>query len=368
MTWRSIREWYDGAFLPWLEATLPEGTFLGSPAARWLIAAAVLAAAFLVLRTAKAIVVRRVRRISERTETRWDDGFLEVLQTTRNWFLLAVAIWLASLPLALPERAANVVRTALVLVALLQAAFWGSALLTFVITGYVRRRSDEDAATVTTISALGFVARLALWSIVALLMLDNLGVDVTALVAGLGVGGIAVALAAQNILGDLFASMSIVLDKPFVIGDFIIVGDMMGTVEHVGLKTTRLRSLSGEQLVFSNNDLLSSRIRNFKRMYQRRIVFGVGVTYDTPPEKLRAAADELKQAVEAQEQVRFDRAHFKSFGPSSLDFEVVYFVLSADFNLSMDIQQRINLRLVERFAELGVEFAFPTRTVHLARE
>ncbi|MEX0701294.1 MAG: mechanosensitive ion channel family protein [Planctomycetales bacterium] len=364
--WHSLRDWYERTFLLWLDATLPEGTFLGNTAGRWLTAGGVLVSAFLLLRGAKSIVVRRARRVAERTATRWDDGIVEVLQATRNWFLLAAAIWAASLALEFPPRPAEFVRTAAVLVALLQAAFWGSALLTFAITNYVHRRMEQDAASVTTISALGFLARLALWSLVLLLMLDNLGIDVTALVAGLGVGGIAVALAAQNILGDLFASMSIVLDKPFVIGDFIVVGDFLGTVEHVGLKTTRVRSLSGEQLVFSNNDLLSSRIRNFKRMYQRRIVFGVGVTYDTPPDKLREAARVLREAVEAQEQVRFDRAHFQRFGPSSLDFEVVYFVLSPDFNLYMDIQQAINLTIVERFAAIGVEFAFPTQTIHLA--
>ena len=203
---------------------------------------------------------------------------------------------------------------------------------------------------------------------ILLLILENVGVDVTALIAGLGVGGIAVALAAQNILGDLFSSMSIVLDKPFVLGDFIIVGDMMGTVEKIGLKTTRVRSLSGEQLIFSNSDLLGSRIRNFKRMQERRIVFSIGVAYDTPAEKLTAIPGMLRAAVEAQEPVRFDRAHFAKFGDSALIYEVVYFVLKPDYNLSMDIQQAINLRLFREFADRQIEFAFPTQTLHLFHE
>ncbi len=174
-----------------------------------------------------------------------------------------------------------------------------------------------------------------------LLALDNLGVDVTALVAGLGVGGIAVALAVQSILGDLFASLSIVLDKPFVIGDFIIVGDLLGTVENVGIKTTRVRSLSGEQLIFSNADLLNSRIRNYGRMYERRVVFTVGVTYDTPRHKLE---------------------------DFSLDFETVYYVQDPAYNLYMDIQQAINLELYQRFADEGIEFAYPTQTLFLAKE
>jgi len=198
--------------------------------------------------------------------------------------------------------------------------------------------------------------------------LDQLGVDVTALVAGLGIGGIAVALALQNILGDLFASAAIVLDKPFMVGDFIVVGEHAGTVEKVGLKTTRVRSLSGEQLVFANALLLNAQLRNFKRMNERRIAFAIGVTYETPLEKLRALPGWLKAAVEAQPKARFDRAHFKSYGDFSLNFEVVYYVLSAEFNVYMDAQQAINLTIYEKLAQEGVQFAYPTRTLYLRQD
>jgi small-conductance mechanosensitive channel len=223
----------------------------------------------------------------------------------------------------------------------------------------------EDAAAATTIGALRFIAKLVLWTAVLLLALDNLGLDITTLVAGLGVGGIAVALALQSVLGDLFASLSIVLDKPFVIGDFIIVGDFLGTVEHIGLKTTRVRSLSGEQLVFSNGDLLSSRIRNYKRMAERRIVFGFGVVYQTPAEQLEAIPGMVREFIESLEKTRFDRAHFKGFGNFSLDFEVVYYVLVPDYNIYMDIQQQINLALYRRFEQDGIEFAYPTQTLYV---
>jgi small-conductance mechanosensitive channel len=193
------------------------------------------------------------------------------------------------------------------------------------------------------------------------LILDNLGVDVTALIAGLGVGGIAVALAAQNILGDLFASLSIVMDKPFVLGDFITVGESQGTVENIGLKTTRLRSLSGEQLVFPNSDLLTSRIRNFKRMQERRVVFTVAVTYDTAFAQLKEIPELIKAAITSQEQTRFDRAHFQKLGDAALIFEAVYFVTIPDFVRYMDIQEQINLRLLEEFASRGIEFAHPTQ-------
>lgn len=214
-------------------------------------------------------------------------------------------------------------------------------------------------------NAATFFGRLALWAAVLLLVLDNLGVQVTTLLAGLGIGGVAVALALQSILGDLFASVSILVDKPFEIGDFIIVGDLMGTVEHIGLKSTRVRSLSGEQIIFGNTDLLGSRIRNFKRMYERRVVFSIGVTYDTPYAKVAAIPGWIRALVEAQPDVRFDRAHLAKFGPSSLDYEVVYFVKRADYNLYMDRQQSIHLALLRRFEEEGVAFAFPTQTLHV---
>jgi small-conductance mechanosensitive channel len=212
-------------------------------------------------------------------------------------------------------------------------------------------------------TAIGFVARVALWSLVILVGLSNLGVDITGLIAGLGIGGIAVALALQNVLGDLFASLSIVLDKPFVIGDFIVVDQMQGTVEYVGLKTTRLRSISGEQLIVSNADLLRSRIRNLKRMDERRALFTFSVMYQTPAEKLERVSQIARNVIAAQPLVRFERAHFKEFGESALVYECVYFVLSPDYLVFMDTQQRINIALVEALKAEGVEFAYPTRTV-----
>jgi small-conductance mechanosensitive channel len=250
---------------------------------------------------------------------------------------------------------------------LLQCGFWATRGLDF----WLRHRFaqgdvNETGAREMTRSLLSFLARVVLWSLVALLILDNLGLNVTALIASLGIGGIAVALAVQNILGDLFASLSIAIDKPFVIGDFIIVDDLMGTVEHVGLKTSRIRSLGGEQIVFSNNDLLKSRIRNYKRMQERRVVFAIGVTYDTEETELRMIPGMIRLAIEAQTTARFDRAHFKGFGAFSLDFEAVYYVREPDYNVYMDAQQAINLQLVREFAAHNIGFAFPTQTLHIA--
>jgi small-conductance mechanosensitive channel len=224
--------------------------------------------------------------------------------------------------------------------------------------------TTEEAARATrgTLTGLRWLGLIILYAFVILIALQNLGIDVTAMIAGLGIGGIAVALAVQNILGDLFASLTIALDKPFVVGDFIIAGNEMGAVEHVGLKTTRVRSLGGEQLVFSNSDLLSSRVRNYKRMAQRRVVVAFGVEYGTPPDVLA----EMRACVEATENVKFDRCHFCAFGDSSLNFETVYYINSPDYNVHMDAQQAILLGVARRFAERGISFAFPTRTLHVA--
>lgn len=342
-------------------------SWYGNTGVRWILALAVAVALWLILRVAKAVLQRRMESWSGRWRSEWPDAVADLLSRTHFWFLAVESLFFGSLVLELPDKVRSIASSIAILVLLLQAALWGNAILSFWLNQYVKRRVETDAAAVTTMAALGFLGRLALWSLVLLLALANLGVDITALIAGLGVGGIAVALAAQNILGDLFASLSIVLDKPFVLGDFIIVGDCMGSVEHIGLKTTRVRSLSGEQLVFSNNDLLQSRIRNYKRMQERRVVFSLGVTYDTPHEKLTAIPATIRAIVQSQEQTRFDRAHFKEYGDSSLKFEIVYYMLTADYNAYMDVQQAINLEIYRNFEQEEIEFAFPTRTLYMKR-
>ena len=310
----------------------------------------------------------RLRKFSQHTSNMIDDLVVVVLEKTRYYFLVAVGLHIGLLMRDFPERITAVTARVLFIVFLLQLVRWGTSLISFYVKRYKERNLEADPASVTTVQAMGFIGRLILWVIVLLLALQNFGVEITPLVTGLGIGGIAVALAVQNILGDLFASLSIVLDKPFVVGDFLIVGDFLGSVESIGLKTTRLRSLSGEQLVFANSDLLNSRIRNYKRMFERRIVFSIGVTYQTPYEQLERIPGMLREIVEAQEQVRFDRAHFKGYGDFSLDFEIVYYVLAPDYNLYMDIQQAINLRIFKQFEDEGIEFAYPTQTLFMNAE
>jgi small-conductance mechanosensitive channel len=333
----------------------------------WLYALLAVAGFILVLHTLRQLVLRRLTRIAKTTDTVLDDFFIDVISATRILLAAAVGLYVASHLLTLPAALEKSVDRTFVGLLILQCGFWANRGLVFWLRHHFSQgdESDEGSRAMTR-SLLTFLGRIVLWVLVLLLMLDNLGLNVTALVASLGIGGIAVALAVQNILGDLFASLSIAIDKPFVIGDFVIVDDLMGNVEHVGLKTTRIRSLSGEQIIFSNNDLLKSRIRNYKRMQERRIVFAIGVTYDTPAEQLEAIPVLIRQAVEAQTDARFDRAHFSGFGPSSLDFETVYHVRLPDYALYMDVQQAINLQLVRAFTERNIQFAFPTQTLHVS--
>jgi small-conductance mechanosensitive channel len=345
---------------------LGDWTLLGSTRTQWVVAAAVFLATTLVGRLAVSYALARVASLARRTRNDVDDLVAELLRKTKTFFVLIVALWLASESLQLDARIDSGLERLVLIGLLVQAAFWGSGVVTYALDRYRRHQLEVDPGGATAIGAMSFVGRALVWSVVVLLVLDNLGVDVTALVTGLGIGGVAVALALQNVLSDLFGSLSIVLDRPFVVGDFVVVGDVMGTVEHVGLKTTRLRSLSGEQLVISNSDLLGSRIRNFQRMSERRAVFQLGVTYETPVEKLRAIPEIIRAAVQAQPQTRFDRSHFKSYGAFSLDFETVYYVLTPDYNAYMDTQQAINLEVCRCFEVEEIEFAYPTQTI-LAR-
>jgi small-conductance mechanosensitive channel len=346
---------------------LLEWTLLGNTLRAWAIALAVGLLVFFGLGLVKSLVYRQIRRLSERTATYLDAVLARVIKVTRFWIMAIVALWAGSLFLVLPERTAGIIGTLTILALLVQFGIWGVTAIRAYVQFYGETHAEEDAASVMTVRALGFLGSVALWTIILLVVLDNLGIDVTAMIAGLGIGGIAVALALQNILGDLFASLSIVLDKPFVVGDFIIVDDLLGTVEHVGLKTTRVRSLSGEQLVFANSDLLNSRIRNFKRMFERRVVFEFGVEYGTAAEELEWIPAKVREIIDALPDTRFDRAHFSKYGDSSLDFEVVYHVLVPDFNTYMDRQQAINLAIYRGFAEQGISFAFPTRTIHVTQ-
>jgi small-conductance mechanosensitive channel len=340
--------------------------FVSNSFVDWLLFAMGTCVLYLALTLAFRVLKARSSSLSKKTSTLADDAIASALESTKQWFLLVLSIWGGSRFL---ERgsADAFIDTVLFFVIVLQLAIWTNRAVSAYIGLYTNQRREDDPSSVSTVQGMSFVVRLIIWSVALLLVIDNLGYDVTALVAGLGIGGIAIALAVQNILGDLFASLSIILDKPFVIGDFIIVGDLLGVVEKIGIKTTRVRSLSGEQLIFSNSDLLSSRLRNFKRMQERRVPFGFGVIYQTTPDQLESIPPLVKSIIEEIEGLRFDRAHFKGFGDSSYEFEVVYYINTPDYNAYMDAQQTINLGLCRAFADRGIEFAYPTRTLYINR-
>jgi len=333
----------------------------------WLIALGVALIALIILYLLKRLGLSRLSALAGQTVNTWDDGLADMLSRTRWPFVLIIALFFGSLFLSLSNEYRRIVSSIAAITLLVQGGLWLNGLLLFWLQQDREQRRKTDPASIAAVNAMGFIGRMILWAVVLLLVLDNLGVDVTALVAGLGVGGIAVALAVQNVLGDLLASLSIVLDKPFTIGDFLVIDDYLGSVEHIGLKTTRMRSLSGEQLVFSNADLLGSRIKNFGRMFERRVVFKIGVTYQTPHDKLQRIPEIIRAAVEAQEPVRFDRSHFQGFGDFALTYETVYYVLMADYNVYMDIQQAINLQIHAAFEREGIEFAYPTQTLFIEK-
>ncbi|HET7458490.1 MAG TPA: mechanosensitive ion channel family protein [Gemmatimonadaceae bacterium] len=342
--------------------------FWGNTPARWLGALAILVAGIALLYVVKRVVVARLARYADATKTSFDDFAVDVLRRTRFFFVFFLALNAASHYLSVDADVRGWVRALTVLAVALQALIWGSGLVTFAIERYSRRHAaGENGSSATTVAALSYLGRFLLFLVILLVALDNLGVNITALVTGLGVSGIALALAVQNILGDLFGALSIVLDKPFVVGDAIKVDQLEGTVEHIGLKTTRVRASSGEQIVFSNADLLRSRIRNFKRMVERRVAFTVGVAYETPPETVARIPSFIADIVRAQPQIRFDRSHLARLGDAALEFETVYYVTTSDYLLYMNTQQTINLAIIRRFRDEGIQFAMPGRNLVVVR-
>ncbi|MGH8178357.1 MAG: mechanosensitive ion channel family protein [Steroidobacter sp.] len=339
--------------------------FNNSPMA-WLIACSVVVGVFLALSALRRVVRQYYKRLQSTEHTELLEIPLGVLSRTAVLFFVVLSLYLGLQTLTMGEKAARVLASAITIAIFWQAGVWAVAAASAWIERKRRRSMAVDRAMVGSLGIIGFMLNVLIWSLVVMLTLDNLGIDITALVAGLGIGGIAVALAVQNILGDLFASLSITLDRPFVVGDFLSVGDFLGSVEYIGIKSTRLRSLSGEQIIMANADLLGSRVRNYGRMAERRVVFATSVTYETPLDLIERIPVLLREIVEAQSDTRFDRSHFSKHAAASLDFETVYFVLSPDYNRYMDIQQTINVRLHRELAGLGVEFAYPTQKLFIA--
>lgn len=342
---------------------LRAGQLGGRPITDYLQALGLFAASLAGIWVFQTVFLALLRSWTQRTSTDWDDFFVDQIQKRVVPLLYFAALYITARQLEpgpLFDQIMHIVGTALV--TFMVVRFVSALIKKLLLDNENKALNDRQK-----LAMKGLYPALSafLWVFAVVFLLDNFGFDISAVVAGLGVGGVAVALAAQAILGDLFSYFAIILDRPFEIGDFIIVGDVMGNIEHIGLKTTRLRSISGEEVILCNKDLTSSRVRNFKRMFQRRVVFRIGVVYETPLEKVRLIPQLIQNAIEQQADVRFDRAHFFQFGPHSLDFEAVYFVLDGDYTHYMDIQQAINLALIELFQREGIVFAYPTQVVLL---
>ncbi len=330
----------------------------------WLMAGSALVVTVLAFELMRRLARGRLKRLAEKGPTIADDAVVAAMAATHRVFeaivALAVGIWVLKVPDWLNAATDRTVLIALIL----QAAIWAQTAIMTVLDS--QRDRAEHASRRTVLAAFGFVSKVVIWSFVLIILLANLGVEVTGLVAGLGIGGVAAALAVQNVLGDFISSVSLLFDRPFDIGDFIIVGSELGTVERLNLRSTRVRALGGQQIIFPNSDLIKSRIHNYGRMMERRILFDFSITYETPYDTLRRVPGMVREVIESCEGVRFDRSHFKRHGAYALEFENVYYVLTGDYGAYMDRQQEINLEIHRRFEEEGIQFALPTQTLHLA--
>jgi small-conductance mechanosensitive channel len=342
--------------------------YFGDSVEAWAIALIAFALTFTALPLVRRLIAARRRKWREAEHTLPVAIELTALliARTNRLFLSVLALWFASTLLYIPSGFDRVIHFIIVIAFWFQVGLWAMAAVRYAIERRGRRAGvlPPDPAQLGSIDIIVFIAGLTIWAMALLLALDNLGVQIKPLLTGLGIGGVAVALAVQSVLGDVLASVSIALDKPFAIGDSLAVDDIQGTVEHIGVKSTRLRSISGEQIILANADVLKARVRNYGRMRERRSAFRLNVTYDTPPEKLRSIPPAVREVIESQPQTRFDRCNFLAFGDWSLQFESVYYVTVSDYKTYAQLQQSINIAILERFTALGVEIAFATHSLH----
>lgn len=337
-----------------------------NPFLNWLLFILSSVASYIALKILINTITNQMEKIFSKNLKISSSYILIIFKQTKLFFLVIISIFLGSIWLSLPEEIGVYLRTIVIFAVWIQIGIWVNEF----INNYIDIRNNRNVGSEekTTMNALKTVLRIVLWSIIFIMLVDNIpGVQITALITSLGIGGIAIGLAVQNILGDLFASLSISLDKPFVIGDLIQVDNFFGTVEKIGLKSTRLRSVSGEQLIFSNSDLLNSRIHNFKRLERRRNVINLGVLYQTTPEQLRKIPEIIHSIFSELEGITLDRVHLVDFGDFSINFEFVYWVENADFKFHMDKKQSILLAIFEKFIEYDIEFAYPTQSIFIEK-
>ncbi len=337
--------------------------FFGNTLRQYVLFVAVIAVLSFIIFLTKYFLFRKLsKRIKEQKIFKL---FLEVIDKIRSPFYIFVSFYIALSVLQIPELLLKVFKLILIFWVTYRAVLVGYQFIDFFFETYAKKQ--EGKASKAMIRALGNIAKGFLWVVAFFIILSIFGVNITALVAGMGIGGIAVAFALQNILADLFSSFSIYFDKPFVEGDFIVVGDNWGTVEKIGIKSTRIRALRGEEIVFSNKELTSAKVHNFRKMERRRGEIKIGIVYETPTEKMEKIPSIIKRIMEKEELVELDRVHFSAFNDFSLDYVAVYFVNSSDYKMFLDITERILLDIKREFQKEGIEFAYPTKTIHLTQ-
>lgn len=346
-------------------------TYFGNSVYEYAVALGIFIVGIIILTIFRKIILSRLKKWSEKTKTTVDDFLVRGIEKSFIPVLYLIIFYLAVKSLTLPEEAVDVIDKVIIILATIFFIRVITSTLKYSLNEYIKRKMPEEADAerrLKQINGITLILSFIIWSVGFIFLLDNLGFEISAVIAGLGIGGIAIALAAQTILGDLFSYFVIFFDRPFEIGDFVILqNEFLGSIEYIGIKTTRIRSLSGEQIVLSNTDLTNSRIRNYKRMERRRVVFKLGVIYQTTHKQLSEIPKIVRSIIEEQPDTTFDRAHFQSYGNFSLDFEFVYYVMGADYNKYMDTQQTINLKIYEEFEKQGIEFAYPTQTLFVTK-
>jgi small-conductance mechanosensitive channel len=347
--------------------TILDTNFFGNTGEDYIAALTIFLGLFLAFFIFQKLIIARIRRAVDRTENDVDDFFLKLVEHIKPPFYLFVALFIAIQRLKLDPFVEKMAFAIFIIIVVIQTILTVQKVIDYVVNKKIKASVKEKDAQ-TMVRLIGQVAKIVLWVLGGLLILANLGVNINSLIAGLGIGGIAIALAFQSVLGDIFASFSIFIDKPFKVGDFIKTKKDSGTVQKIGIKTSRIKSLAGSELVIPNKELTDARINNFKQMKERRIASTIGVTYDTDIEKVKKIPEMIETILKKDENIRPSRIHFKKFGASSLDFEIVYFIKTSNFKTYMDSRQRFNLGLMEKFKQEKIEFAYPTQTVFLNNE
>jgi small-conductance mechanosensitive channel len=348
-----------------LEAILQK-TFWNNPIKEYLIALGIFLGIFLAFRLFNYAIINRLEKLAKKSKTTWDDLIIDFLKGIGWFFYLVISLYIAIQYLQLP----TIINKIFYYVTIVLAGFYIAKGISKSIEHFIeiqtkKRGEKKEVGNTSMMKVFGLLAKIIIWTIALLMILSNFGIEITPLIASLGIGGIAIALALQAVLGDLFGAFVIYFDKPFKEGDFIIIGSDMGVVKHIGIKSTRIETLQGQELVVSNKELTSTRINNYKRMQKRRIQFSFGVEYDTGSKKLNKIKKIVDEIFKKVKNADLDRVHFKEFGDFSLNYEVVYYVNTADYNKYMDTQEEINLKLYKEFEKEGINFAFPTQTIFL---